>query len=106
VHGMCPYDYFFFPAPHWRIPIHRTDVGTLILADLIWTKGCISVKDEDGLASMSGRSSTNQSPRPERTGMGIRPGRDAWPMFREILQDLPLRFSCFSEKNNYNLIDC
>lgn len=37
------------PAPGWRIPIHRTDVGTLIVADLIGAKNCIFVKDEDGL---------------------------------------------------------
>ncbi|MFZ4441514.1 MAG: uridine kinase [Syntrophales bacterium] len=49
MHGMPPYDYFALPAPHWRIPIHRTDVGTLIVADLIGAKRCIFVKDEDGL---------------------------------------------------------
>ncbi len=49
MHGMPPYDYFAIPAPHWRIPIHRTDVGTLIVADLIGAKSCIFVKDEDGL---------------------------------------------------------
>ena len=49
MHGMPPYDLFALPAPHWRIPVHRTDVGTLILADLIGAKRCIFVKDEDGL---------------------------------------------------------
>jgi molybdenum storage protein len=49
MHGMPPYDYFALPNPHWRIPIHRTDVGTLIMADLIGAKRCIFVKDEDGL---------------------------------------------------------
>ncbi|MCX5819766.1 MAG: uridine kinase [Deltaproteobacteria bacterium] len=47
--GMPPYDLFALPAPGWRIPIHRTDVGTLIVADLIGAKNCIFVKDEDGL---------------------------------------------------------
>ncbi|MBP1710247.1 MAG: uridylate kinase [Deltaproteobacteria bacterium] len=49
MHGMPPYDYFALPAPKWRIPIHRTDVGTLIIADLIGARSCIFVKDEKGL---------------------------------------------------------
>ena len=34
-----------------RIPIHRTHVGTLILADLIGARSCIFIKDEKGLYS-------------------------------------------------------
>lgn len=49
MHGMPPYDYFALPAPKGRIPIHRTDVGTLVIADLIGAKSCIFVKDEKGL---------------------------------------------------------
>jgi molybdenum storage protein len=49
MHGMPPYDYFAIPPPEGRIPIHRTDVGTLILADLIGARSCIFVKDEKGL---------------------------------------------------------
>ena len=49
MHGMPPYDYFALPAPKRRIPIHRTDVGTLIAADLIGARRCIFVKDERGL---------------------------------------------------------
>jgi len=49
MHGMPPYDYFAMPSPEWRIPVHRTDVGTLIAADLIGAKSCILVKDEKGL---------------------------------------------------------
>ena len=49
MHGMPPYDYYALPSPTWRIPMHRTDVGTLIVADLIGAKSCILVKDEDGL---------------------------------------------------------
>lgn len=49
MHGMPPYDYYALPSPKWRIPIHRTDVGTHIVADLIGAKSCILVKDEDGL---------------------------------------------------------
>jgi len=49
MHGMPPYDYFALPASRSRIPVHRTDVGTLILADLIGARSCILVKDEQGL---------------------------------------------------------
>jgi molybdenum storage protein len=49
MHGMPPYDYFAIPPARGRIPIHRTDVGTLILADLIGARSCIFIKDEKGL---------------------------------------------------------
>ena len=49
MHGMPPYDYFALPTSRWRIPVHRTDVGTLVLADLIGARSCILVKDEKGL---------------------------------------------------------
>jgi molybdenum storage protein len=49
MHGMPPYDFFAIPAAGWRIPVHRTDVGTVILADLIGARNCILVKDEKGL---------------------------------------------------------
>lgn len=48
-HGMPPYDYFALPPGKGRIPIHRTDVGTIILADLIGARSCIFIKDERGL---------------------------------------------------------
>ena len=51
MHGMPPYDYFAIPPAEGRIPIHRTDVGTLILADLIGARSCIFIKDEKGLYS-------------------------------------------------------
>jgi molybdenum storage protein len=51
MHGMPPYDYFAIPPAKGRVPIHRTDVGTLILADLIGARSCIFIKDEDGLYS-------------------------------------------------------
>lgn len=49
MHGMPPYDYFAMVPEKGRIPLHRTDVGTIILADLIGGRSCIFVKDEDGL---------------------------------------------------------
>lgn len=47
--GMPPYDFFAIPPEKGRIPIHRTDVGTILMADLIGAKSCIYVKDERGL---------------------------------------------------------
>jgi molybdenum storage protein len=49
MHGMPPYDYFAIPPAKGRIPIHRTDVGTIIMADLIGARSCIFIKDEKGL---------------------------------------------------------
>ncbi len=47
--GMPPYDLFALPPGRGRIPTHRTDVGTLLLADLTGARSCIFVKDEKGL---------------------------------------------------------
>jgi molybdenum storage protein len=47
--GMPPYDFFAIPPDRGRIPIHRTDVGTVLMADLIGARSCIFVKDERGL---------------------------------------------------------
>jgi molybdenum storage protein len=49
MHGMPPYDYFAIKPPKGRIPIHRTDVGLVILADLIGSRRILFVKDEKGL---------------------------------------------------------
>jgi len=51
MHGMPPYDYFAIPPETGRIPVHRTDVGTMVLADLIGARSCIFIKDEKGLYS-------------------------------------------------------
>lgn len=51
MHGMPPYDYFAIKPKVGRIPIHRTDVGLVILADLIGSKDVLFVKDENGLYS-------------------------------------------------------
>jgi molybdenum storage protein len=48
-HGMPPYDYFAIPPAIGRIPVHRTDVGTILLANLIGARSCIFIKDEKGL---------------------------------------------------------
>ena len=49
MHGMPPYDYFAMRPKHGRIPVHRTDVGLVILADLIGSRNVLFVKDENGL---------------------------------------------------------
>ncbi len=49
MHGMPPFDYFAIKPPKGRIPIHRTDVGLVILADLIGSRRVIFIKDENGL---------------------------------------------------------
>lgn len=49
MHGMPPYDYFAIKPEKGRIPIHRTDVGLVILGDLIGSKRIIFIKDEQGL---------------------------------------------------------
>jgi molybdenum storage protein len=59
MHGMPPYDYFAIPQAASRIPIHRTDVGTLILADLIGARSCIFIKDEKGLYSDDPKKNSN-----------------------------------------------
>ncbi|PID72217.1 MAG: uridine kinase [Desulfobulbus propionicus] len=49
MHGMPPYDYFAIKPQVGRIPIHRTDVGLVILADLIGSENVLFIKDENGL---------------------------------------------------------
>lgn len=49
MHGMPPYDYFAIKPETGRIPIHRTDVGLTILADLIGSQNILFIKDENGL---------------------------------------------------------
>jgi molybdenum storage protein len=49
MHGMPPYDYFAIKPKVGRIPIHRTDVGLVILADLVGSKTVLFIKDENGL---------------------------------------------------------
>ncbi len=48
-HGMAPYGLFEKPPASGRIPPHRTDVGTFLLAEVLGTRRCILIKDEDGL---------------------------------------------------------
>jgi len=65
MHGMPPYDFFAIPTAGWRVPIHRTDVGTIILADLIGARSCIFVKDERGLYTDDPKKNSNAEFIPE-----------------------------------------
>jgi molybdenum storage protein len=47
------------------VPVHRTDVGTLILADLIGAINCIFVKDEQGLYTDDPKKNSNAAFIPE-----------------------------------------
>lgn len=49
MHAMPPYGLWEKPDSVGRIPPHRTDVGTLLTAEVLGAKRCILVKDEDGL---------------------------------------------------------
>ncbi|MCG6930450.1 MAG: uridine kinase [Desulfofustis sp.] len=49
MHGMPPYDYFAIKPKTGRIPIHRTDVGLVIIGDLIGSRSVLFIKDENGL---------------------------------------------------------
>jgi len=96
MHGMPPYDYYALPSPKWRIPIHRTDVGTLIVADLIGAKSCILVKDEDGLYT--------DNPKKNKKAQFI-PGISAKELIRRNLDDLIIERPCLEILQNSEVLD-
>ena len=49
VHAMPPYGLFERPPDLGRIPPHRTDAGTFLLAEVLGARRCILIKDEQGL---------------------------------------------------------
>lgn len=63
--GMPPYDYFAIKPKKGRIPMHRTDVGLVILADLIGTRDVLFIKDENGLYSNDPKKDPNAEFIPE-----------------------------------------
>jgi molybdenum storage protein len=65
MHGMPPYDYFAIKPETGRIPPHRTDVGLVILADLIGSQRIIFVKDEQGLFTHDPKKNPNAEFIPE-----------------------------------------
>jgi molybdenum storage protein len=96
MHGMPPYDYYALPSPKWRIPIHRTDVGTLIVADLIGAKSCILVKDEDGLYT--------DNPKKNRKAKFIAE-ISARELIRRNLDDLIVERPCLEILQNSEVLD-
>jgi len=49
VHAMPPYGLFEQPPALGRIPPHRTDAGTFLLAEVMGARRCVLIKDEQGL---------------------------------------------------------
>jgi len=49
MHAMPPYGLWERPPEVGRIPPHRTDVGTLLTAEVLGANRCILIKDERGL---------------------------------------------------------
>ena len=49
MHAMPPYGLWEKPPDSGRIPPHRTDVGTLLTAEVLGAERCYLVKDEKGL---------------------------------------------------------
>ncbi|HOD36342.1 MAG TPA: uridine kinase [Syntrophales bacterium] len=96
MHGMPPYDYFAIPSPQWRIPLHRTDVGTLIIADLIGARSCIFVKDEKGLYT----DNPKKNPRAE-----FIPAITAGEILSMDLDDLIIERTCLEILQNSEVLD-
>jgi molybdenum storage protein len=96
LHGMPPYDYFAIPSAEWRVPIHRTDVGTLILADLIGAKSCILVKDENGLYTDDPKKKGN---------VQFIPQISAAELIKKDLDDLVIERPCLEILQNSEVID-
>jgi molybdenum storage protein len=96
MHAMPPYDYYAIPSPKWRIPIHRTDVGTLIIADLIGARSCIFVKDEKGLYTDNPKKNPGAEFIPEIT---------AGEILSMELDDLIIERTCLEILQNSEVID-
>ncbi|MEN6318839.1 MAG: uridine kinase [Syntrophaceae bacterium] len=96
LHGMPPYDYFAIPAAGWRVPVHRTDVGTVILADLIGARNCILVKDEKGLFT--------DDPK-KNGGAEFIPEISAAELLTKDLDDLIIERPCLEILQNSEVID-
>jgi molybdenum storage protein len=59
------YGYFAIRPPKGRIPIHRTDVGLVILADHIGSRRVLFVKDEKGLCTEDPKRTRKPNSSPE-----------------------------------------
>jgi len=95
-HAMPPYDFFAIPPEKGRIPIHRTDVGTILLADLIGARSCIFVKDERGLYTDDPKKNSEAEFIPETT---------AAELAERELDDLIIERPCLEILHNSQVLD-
>jgi len=96
MHGMPPYDYFAIPPAKGRIPLHRTDVGTIIMADLIGTRSCIFIKDERGLYTGDPKKNSREKFIPE---IGAR------TLIKKDYDDLIIERPCLEILQNSEVLD-
>jgi len=96
MHGMPPYDYFALPPARGRIPIHRTDTGTVILADLIGARSCILLKDEAGLY--------DRDPKKDKKAVFI-PRIGCRELVARNLDDLILERACLEILDNSQVLE-
>jgi molybdenum storage protein len=94
--GMPPYDYFALPPEHGRLPVHRTDAGTLLMANLIGAKSCILVKDEDGLYTDNPKTHEHADFIPE---IGAK------ELMKKDLEDLVIERSCLDILQNSEVLE-
>lgn len=95
-HGMPPFDYFALPPEEGRLPVHRTDAGTLLMANLIGARSCIFVKDVDGLYT--------DNPKTNPDAVFI-PKIGARELMERDLEDLVIERSCLEILINSEGID-
>lgn len=96
MHGMPPYDYFAIPPENGRIPLHRTDVGTIIMADLIGARACIFIKDERGLYTGDPK---------KNPGEKFIPEIGAKALMKKDLDDLIIERPCLEILQNSEVLD-
>jgi len=96
MHGMPPYDYFAIPPAKGRIPLHRTDSGTIIMADLIGARACIFIKDERGLYTGDPK---------KNPGEKFIPEIGAKALMKKDLDDLIIERPCLEILQNSEVLD-
>lgn len=96
MHGMPPYDYFAIPPAKGRIPLHRTDVGTIIMADLIGARSCIFIKDERGLYTGDPKKNPKEKFIPEISARAL---------MKKDLDDLIIERPCLEILQNSEVLD-
>ncbi len=91
VHAMPPYGLFERPPDLGRIPPHRTDAGTFLLAEVLGARRCILIKDEQGLYTAD--------PKKEPTATFI-PEIELTDLLDQDLADLAIERSMLDILNN------